>query len=285
MKKIMVGMEGISAKKVLLTALVQMGYDFVEYSSYEDFKFKAELLSAKVIMVVHELNYASYKKEFEFLKQMGGMQIPCILLIDKYDAKVIDDAMGAGLQDIMVMPVKADVIKNKIDSLMNKKSETELSQSTDTVFDISIVDTEIQRANRGNYSLSLVLYELSGASEEETTAYMDALHPWFRETDVQVKCGTNRVLLICPFTIKDDIVEVENKLRKFSKERRSQFEGKVDLWLYGLSYPKDGKDTGELIKLLTDGLKNSMFLGGLKGSFYDLGKSELEQYRSMFKKK
>lgn len=278
-------MEGTSAKKILLTTLVQMGYDFVEYSSYEDFKFKAELLGEHVIMLVHELNYATYNKEFDFLKKMGGLKIPAILLIDKYDAKVIDDAMTAGLQDIMVMPVKADVIKNKIDSLMNKKSETELTQSADTLFDISIVDTEIQRANRGNYSLSLVLYELSGATEEETDDYMDALQPRFRETDVQVRCASSRVLLICPFTIKDDIVEVENKLRKFSKERRSRFQSKVDLWLYGLSYPKDGKDTQELIKLLTDGLKNSMFLGGLKGSFYDLGKSELEQYRNMFKKK
>ena len=62
-KKVLINVATPAIKKKILSMVIAEGYDFVEGSSYDDVKFKCDLLKDHIILYVHELDYTQYKKE------------------------------------------------------------------------------------------------------------------------------------------------------------------------------------------------------------------------------
>ncbi|PKM93353.1 MAG: hypothetical protein CVU84_16170 [Firmicutes bacterium HGW-Firmicutes-1] len=285
--KVLVNVAGSATRKIALFTVVNLGYDFIEFQSPEDLKFKHSLLKDSIIMLLHEINYATYERDFEMIKEVSNKKIKVLLIIDRYETKVIDDAIEAGANDIIVLPLKEEMLKSKIKNILaNIVKPFELEEDNEySYIDDTIIDHEIIRADRGNYSISLVMVELHSINEEEIIELIEKLKSRLRETDLVMRYGPLKLLLICPFTGKENIVEVENKVRMLVKENFNKFKNKASVTIYGISYPKDGERARELIELLDEGIMNSRLLGRIRGTFSDIRKEEIETYKKLFNKK
>lgn len=290
--KVLMNVAGSATRKVVLFTIVNLGYDFIEFQNTEDLKFKHSLLKDSIVMLVHELNYSTYDRDFEMIKEVSNKKIKVLLIIDRYETQVIDDAMEAGAADVVVLPLKEEILKNKMKNVLaNTVKPLEIDKHIDdehieySYVDDGVIDFEINRADRGKYSISLVMVELHSVTEDETIEIIEKLKDRLRETDLVMRYGPLKLLLICPFTGKENIVEVENKVRTLVKENVNKFKNKAVFTIYGIAYPKDGENARELIDLLEEGIMNSRLLGRIKGTFNDIRKEEIEAYRRMFNKK
>lgn len=285
-KKILVNVGSQIVRKLVLTSIVQLDYDFVEFNSPEDLKLKINLLRETIVLMIQELNYSEYKTDFEIIKDISEQGIKTLVISDRYESEIIDSALGAGASDIIILPLKEDVLKSKMKTLIDgaKTLILQAEQQDKKFADDNVIDYEILRANRGRYSISLVMVEFSGILEEEVEWFIVKLKGKLRETDLIFRYNVMRLLLICPFTLKENVVEIENKVRAVRSENYMSFKTKVGLFVYGISYPKDGNNTADLLALLDAGIKNSIFLGSIRGTFNDINKTEKEIYVRMLKK-
>lgn len=286
-KKIMTNVSSQIVKNMVLTTIVQGDYDFIEFTSAEDLVFKFNLLRESIVLMIYELNNKSYKMDSEVSKEIKGYGIKTLVISDKYESEIIDQAMDSGASDIIISPLKEDILKSKIknliDSTSNRLSQNEGEQSP--LAEDGMVDYEILRADRGKYSISLVMVEFSGILDEEIDWVIIKLKAKLRETDLVFRYGPMRLLLICPFTLKENVVEIENKVRAVRTENYMSFKTKVGLFVYGISYPKDGKNASELVFFLDKGIKNSILLGNIRGTFSDINKTDKETYVKLLQKR
>lgn len=281
-KKVLVHIHSLANKRIVLPALISMGLDFVEYSGPEDFNFKLGLFKEQTYLMIHELNRMKYINEFESMKKAVALNVKVLLIIDEYDTKIIDDALSIGIHDLITFPIKEETLKSKIDSLL---SSIPGNMGRKSNINMPVIENEIARAKRGNYHFSIVMANLDGIHVDDMALVIDSLKNQLRDTDLVLKWDRYRILLICPFTIKESIVEVENKIRAIVKEKYGEFKNKVILNMYGISYPKDGKSAKDLIDKLYEGLNNSIMLGNLRGGFNDIGKEDIEYYRRILNRK
>lgn len=264
---------------------MKLGYDFVEYTGFEDLRFKLDLLKEHGCLIIHQLNYEAYKNEFKEIAELSKEGYKLIIYTEQYDARAVDDATFSGASDMINSPLREDVLRKKIHSIgtplpIQKQEENDARDEK-----LEILELEISRAKRGGHSLSLIIAEFSGILEEELDWFIQDLQEKLRDTDLVIKWSGNTILQICPFTDKNNIVEVENKIRAVMKEHYMSFKSKINLFMYGIAYPRDSDNRDELVNMLKDGLRNSIFLGSLKGGFNDIGKADVEYYRRMFGKK
>lgn len=284
--KILVFIHGIPPKKTAILTLAQMGYDFIECFNLDDMKFKLELFKDSILLMIHELDHNNYQKDFEMLEEINSKGIKTLLIIDKYNVKIIDDAMASGTSDIIELPLKNEILRSKINNIVdNKEIIPEVVEKKDISWiEPEVIEKELLRADRGKYSVSLIMIELYGVNEEEMLNLSEKFSEKLRETDIVMRYGTKRLLLVCPFTDKEHTVEIENKIRDVLEENIDNLVKKASAIVYGISYPKDGEDSIMLIKMLNEGVMNSKMIGKTKGTFRDISKEEIEAYRKIFKK-
>lgn len=284
--KILINVSGFGSRKIIMSTIINLGFDFIEFHGAEDLKFKQSLLKDKIILMIHELNYTTYTKDFNMIKEVTKNQIKTLLIIDNYETKVIDDAIAAGADDVVVLPLKVEVIKNKIKNILSNVTKplefVEIKEIT--YMDPSAIEYEIIRADRGKYSISLVMIEFHGMIEDEILDLSEQIKLKLRETDLVMRYGAKKLLLVCPFTGKENIVEIENKVRIIVKENINQLTTRSNAIVYGITYPKDGENANELIALLEEGIMNSRMIGRIRGTFHDINKDDIETYKKIFKK-
>lgn len=284
--KILISISGVGSKKLVMSSIVNLGYDFIEFQDQEDLRFKLNLFKNNILLMIYELNYTAYNQDFDMIRNITNQGIKTLLIIDRYEAKVIDDALEAGANDIIILPLKDEVLKNKIKTILSSVSKPlEYIEIKEVAYvDPSIIEYEIIRADRGKYSISLVMAEFYGLNEEEIQKVSEKIKKKLRETDLIMKYGNNKLLLVCPFTGKENIVEIENKVRLVVQEYISQSSIKSSVIVYGKSYPKDGESANMLIELLEEGIANSRMIGRIRGTFHDINKDDIEIYRKIFGK-
>lgn len=287
-KKVLINIVSINTKVVVLSSLVSMAIDFVETYNEDDLKFKCNLLKNEIAVYIHELNYNEYNKDFLMIKALNTKNIKVIIFIDQYNAQVIDDAMKAGVYDILTLPLKEKIFTNKIKSLFAYNDTKNLKTNSkikidDKINNSTLVHKEILRADRGNYSVSIIVVELVNMQKSEIDKYCEDLEIKLRTTDIISRCHKNRLLLLCPFTKKEDIVQVENKVRTIFKEHYKRTKNKSGLFIYGVSYPEDSNNLDLLFKRLEDGIHNSMIIGNMSGTFNEISRDKIENYRKMLR--
>lgn len=287
LKKILVNIYEQTNKKTVLTTVVETENDFIEYSTFDDLVFKMNLFKDSVVLMIHELNVMNKTNDLLLIKEAKKHDIKVLVIAQRYDTSIIDDVMGVGADDIVVSPLKEIVLKNKIKTLINKApcmTQVNDREKYKLMIDYKLIEQELIRADRGKYSLSFIMIEFSGILEEEIEWFIDKLNEKLRETDLVLRYCVNRLLIICPFTIKENIVEVENKVRLVRSENYNQFKMKVAMFVYGISYPNDAVTIEDLCSLLDSGINKSIMLSSLRGTFNDMNKEEKETYLKMLQR-
>jgi PleD family two-component response regulator len=120
-QKVLVNVDTLSAKKQILSTIVSVGYDFVEANTYDDIKFKCELLKDNIIIYIHELDYIIYEEEMAYIKNLINRGIKVMLIIDKYDVSIIDEALSIGIYDIIQIPISSDSLSKKLKTIISGK--------------------------------------------------------------------------------------------------------------------------------------------------------------------
>ena len=122
---------------------------------------------------------------------------------------------------------------------------------------------EIKAASRGNHSLSLVLLSIIPENKhinilENTdsiiSTFSRVVKTKLRETDVSLHYGFNKLLILLPFTGKDNVNNVIVKLHNVYDTHsviRRKTKG-LDLVASSVTYPNDGKNGDKLLQMLEE---------------------------------
>lgn len=279
--KVLLNVYSIGVKKDLLNILVQNGYDFIEVNGPHELSFKYNLVKERLDLYVHELDENDYEASLEQIKKIEVENVRCIVLIHKYSSEVIDDALALKVNDIVVLPIEKDNLQKKILSTVVKAEPQEYMPSTPPPKDeIQVnaerIDDEINRAVRGDYPLSFVMIEYDRMGIEVFKVFKRELRKLLRTTDMVMKYNKKRLLLLCPFTPKSHLVEVENKVRVAHGKLADVTVTPSTIYLYGVTFPDDGENSDKLLKVMSDGIHDSMVFSNLEGTLHQMDRNLLK---------
>lgn len=268
-------------KNDLLSILVQNNCDFVEVFEPDDLAFKYNLMKGKLGLYIHELDEENYTKSLENIKSITDTNIRCIILIHRYSSQIIEDALALKVKDIIVLPIEPSNLASKLKSYINEpkvtvSSESSRSHKITEQFDRKIVDDEMNRSKRGNYPLSIVLIEYAQKGTKGHEVFKQTLKKLLRTTDIVLEYSQGEWLILCPFTPKSYIVEVENKVRIAHKQSSKISGEQVTVYLYGVTFPDNGESFEMLEKELKDGIHDSIIFSNLEGTLSQMDKEVLQ---------
>lgn len=292
--KVLVNIFSAQVKNDLLSILLTNDYEVLEATSEHDLLFKYGLVKDSLEIYVHELNESNYEASLDQVKRIDTEKIKTVMMIHAYSSKVIDDALALKVNDVIVLPIKRENLIKKLVSKKPQITRTALMpkeppkvmeakigpeplsvRPVEELFDDSVLAMELNRSTRGRYPLSLVMVTYSNLSLEAFDSFEDVLRKLLRTTDVILRYEQEAILIVCPFTSKHHLVEVENKVREAYGTLTEQGINKGNMDLYGVSYPSDAATKEELIKILKDGIHDSKLLSDLEGPFNELNAEEV----------
>ena len=289
--KVLMNVFSRQVKNDLLQVLVDHHYDFVEVMAREEFDFKWRLCQDHLLLYLHELSEEHYEASMNQLRRVSGEKVRSILLIHEYASRLIDEALNIGVNDIVVLPMDKENLRKKLLASLRVPtyapyvpsipSERDMPKSQPWVFDETVVMDEINRSMRGQYPLSIVLVEYHQLNKQAFSIFENHLIKFLRTTDRIIRYENSQLLILCPFTSKAHLVEVENKVRRAHGYLKDKIKGIPKCHLYGVTYPVDGETKEALLGLLEDGLHDSLMVDRFEGTLDMLQNQTL---RSPFKR-
>jgi len=266
--KVLLFIRDYQLKRKIIKCIASLGVPFVECFEQKELTFKMQLFDVENRLYIHEFAEGDDDKQFENLKKIKNKGWKVIVIFPKYLIEYIDKSQEAKIDDLMVYPIEIAPLKNKIvtilslpiiiDDLLDEVVDT---KKVDSLKDI--IQTEINRAERGKYALSFVMIDFGSVPVDIQNEYFLTLKKSLRETDIILNAvKKNTYILVCPFTPKNFLVEVENKIRYLFEEekRQERISTMTKLYAYGLTLGEDGHTFNEIYKRLTNSIRDSKLL-------------------------
>lgn len=273
----------IGVKKDIINILVQNGYDFLEIAGENELRFKYNLIKNQMDLYIHELDENHYQASIEQIKSLDLENVYCIVMIHKYSSQVIDDALTMKVDDIVVLPIERDILQKKIRTRMVKHEVTSMPlmpaeppQDVEALVDDARIEDEMNRAIRGKYPLSFVMIEYDHMGSEVYKVFKKELRKLLRATDMILRYDANKLLILCPFTPKSHLVEVESKVREAHTKLSTVTVTPSVIFLYGVTFPDDGEEQKSLLEHMSNGLHDSMVFSSLGGTLHEMDKKALK---------
>ncbi|MDF1617708.1 hypothetical protein [Petrocella sp. FN5] len=273
-KKVLIHVYTIQVKNDILSILVNNGHDFLEVFNKSELNFKYNLIKDQIDLYIQELDENNYEESLDQIRRIDMEKVRTIVLIHKYSKHVIDDALALKVKDIIVLPMERTHLSKKILSFFDtQKSSPLMPSNQDKVqiqnymeIDIDKIRDEINRAMRGKYPLSFVLVQYHSLDQPQWVLFKSTLNQLLRTTDIVMYFEANNILLICPFTPKNFLVEVENKVRKAYDQIKKEVSSRSALFLYGVTFPEDGNVWEALYNEMKDGIHDSKVISKFEGT-------------------
>lgn len=235
---------------------------FVECYRDMDLEYRANLIKENNKLFVYEFLDEDHEAQFLMLQKMSESGFKILVVFPEYRIQFIDEGMKVGVDDMLVHPIEMPILSSKLSKLLQlpvdePEPEPEEVQTMDYMV---TVEREIRRAKRGHYELSFVMFSFVSSADSHLEEFFDVMKSTLRETDILLHINAaNRYLVVCPFTKKEYIVEVENKIRDvfhFMKQR-GQFTSHSKVYVHGLTLGEDGMDFKELMEKMENGIEGS----------------------------
>ncbi|MCF8019266.1 MAG: hypothetical protein K9L62_07645 [Vallitaleaceae bacterium] len=273
-KKVLIHVYTIQVKNDILSILVNNGHDFLEVFNNSELNFKYNLVKDQIDLYIQELDENHYEESLNLIRRIDTEKVRSIVLIHKYSKHVIDDALALKVKDIIVLPMDRTHLSKKILSFFDtQKPSVLMPTNKDKVqiqnyieIDVNKVRDEINRAMRGNYPLSFVLVEYHSLDQPQWILFKETLNQLLRTTDIVMYFEANKILILCPFTPKNFLVEVENKVRNAYDQIKKEAPSRGALFLYGVTFPEDGNAWEALYHDMTDGIHDSKVISKFEGT-------------------
>ncbi len=246
----------------LLKSFTESQISFIEVQDMSELEFKMSLAMELNRLYVHEFSSVDEEGQFELLERMKKNNWKLLVIFPEYSVRYIDQAQGVAVDDLMAQPVHSNVLLKKVKTLLSlpveESSVSVVDSQSKTV--AAVVFEEINRADRGRYDLSFVMVSVTGLSAKERQVFLKDIKGLLRETDkVLIMEDLHNCLIVCPFTTKEFLVNVENKVRVAFDKVRMLFgiTARIKLYLHGLTYPVDGENFDVIKERLLEGIRES----------------------------
>lgn len=284
--KALLNVYSLQVKNDLLSIFIQNGYDVLEAFNIDELTFKYGLIKDQLDVYVHELDEVNYDLSLQQLRRIDREKVRCILLIHKYDSKMIDAALALDVKDVVVLPIEREKLKSKVlvpaykvgtVPVMPKAPmpKTIDEGAEEVVFDLALLKLEVSRAIRGDYPLSIVMVTYAEISSLAYEIFELKLKALLRATDEIMVYKKNTLLLLCPFTPKDHVIDVENKVKEAYAEINKKGIISGNVYISGTTYPDDGADIDVLLKRMKENIYDSRLFGELDGPLSKFNRDEV----------
>lgn len=302
--KILLYIRDFQSKRKIINAVSELRIPFIECYSEEEFGFKKQLIDEPNKVFVYEFSDIDMDKQFANIKNMKNEGWRIIAIFSQYKKNYINMCREAGIEDLIVYPVDISVFRKKLVTLFQmptverqlpvqegNEPELKLIQRTENKEDekqfMDMIRLEINRAKRGSYDLSFIMIDLGDISDNAKTVYLEQLNGVIRETDSVTETNfKNCYMVVCPFTPKNFLVEVENKVRNIytSLQRQGSILPMNKVYLHGLTYGVDGDGFDVVYDALIDKINRSKEMDREIMKSGHIGNSKLKSYQNINKK-
>lgn len=302
--RVLVNCENRFLKGLLLRLLVEVGLDVAEATDEEDVKLKMNLFGSSIILYVMEVTSRNRDRLYSEVQRLKTGKNPysgnIIALVPNDSAEMVGGALKAGIGDVILLPAQRErhhaILSERIqavtESIRRRKASAVLEQEEAEPVEPSFEEgisirsellREIKMANRGGHTVSFLMVRSIGLGEAEIKRFTEELSESLRDTDLLAEYDRSAFVVICPFTAKPSLVEVERKVHHayaklfgdFTKERRA--------FLYGANYPSEERDVEKLLMRMENGIHDSMAFTAIREPLRKLSPTEMEQFRRKLK--
>lgn len=295
--KVLIYIEDRAIKGIVLKILRERGLEFLEGLDIKDIQLKLDIFQDTVFFHIIQIGKETYREQFEFVKRFkeeSSSGFPVLAIIPGDGSEFVSGAKKAGIEDVVLIPEKREQFRDVFSVRLTEFIKTipaknpngeegfQKKNETDDFASDEALKQEIKRAVRGKYSISLVMGRFTGIHIGLIHEFYVKLKKDMRDTDRIMSYDFHTFIVICPFTVKSYLVEVEKKIREafegmfgYSRVRR--------LDMYGVTYPDDGKNISELIGIMEKGVHDSVIISGIREPLSAISRERLEEYRKMLK--
>jgi len=295
--KVLIYIQDRAIKGIVLKILREKGLEFLEGLDIKDIQLKLDIFQDMVFFHIIQIGKENYKEQFEFVKKVkerSSANFPVIAIVLGDGIEFVSGAKKAGIEDIVLIPEKReqfrDVFSTRLTDFLKSipgketKAEEKHQKKNEAAEFLSdeVLKQEIKRANRGKYSISLVMGRFTGIHIGQIHEFYAKLKKDMRDTDRIMSYDYHTFIVVCPFTVKSYLVDVEKKIRD-AFERMFGYSRVRRLVMYGVTYPDDGKNISDLISIMENGVHDSMIISGIREPLNAISRDRLEEYRKMLK--
>ncbi|TCW30678.1 response regulator receiver domain-containing protein [Thermohydrogenium kirishiense] len=242
-KNILVIDDSVLIRLMAKNILEAEGYNVEAAATAEEAMLKVKNRKELFDLVIVDINLPN-QNGFEFIRKLKSEEkyrdIPVMILSADATVPSIRQAVEAGAVEYLIKPFKAaELVKRVVKLIGYVKEEDHYPELKE------LLKKEINRAKRGNESLSLVLTQCNGKVKIEISKIADQLKNKLRDIDTVFEVDKNTLALILPVTGADGAAVVIKKLK-------DKLPGK---WYFGIgTYPNNGKNEEELINFAKESL-------------------------------
>ncbi|MBP7174930.1 MAG: hypothetical protein KBA53_01760 [Thermoclostridium sp.] len=296
-KKVLIYIEDRVIKGIVLKILHDNGLEFLEGLDINDIQLKLDIFQDTIFFQIIQIGRETSKEQYEFVRKMkeeSATDFPVLAIIPDDVSEFVGGAKKAGIEDVVLIPEKReqmrDIFYTRITEFVKTlpheepihEHELQKAYGTADLTTDEAIKREINRAVRGKYSISFVMGRFTGINVGSIHEFYDKLKKDMRDTDRIISYDYHTVIVVCPFTVKSYLIEVEKKIREafegmfgYSRVRR--------LDMYGVTYPDDGTNIIELTGILEKGVHDSIIISSIREPLNSISRERLEEYRKMLK--
>lgn len=293
--KVLISIKDLYIKSIILKDLDKRGFEIVEATDEVDLFLKLDIFRESILYYIVQINPNTYGKQYDKIKQIRQEEyfknLPVMAIIPDNSKEYINGAQEAEVNDLFLMPAKRELLKDYLTERLSAfitKIPTKDNEYLNKVRDNLLsglssngdLINEIKRASRGKYPVSFVMCRLSGIHIGMVQEFYDKLALQMRETDKIANHDYRTFIIVCPFTMKKYLLEVEKKVRETYEK---MFQGKGKLYMYSVTYPDDGDTLEKLIDTMEKGVHDSIVISGMKQPLNTLSREKLEEFKNMLK--
>ncbi len=285
--KILLLVRDFQIKRTLIQLFMEKHVHFMECFDEEELDFKLAFYTEGERIFVYEFTNDVTEVEYECIRKIKEKGWKVLAIYPKYSVEYIDASQKIQIDDMLTHPVDTAYVRRKVLAMMNQVSQgvDQHVIQPDTLQEA--VRIEINRSMRGNYPLSFVMIALPAIQDEHKNAFSRKLKERLRETDIlYTDQAHNAYIMLCPFTQKQQLVEVENKIRDVFEFLRGTFQmsHKGKIYIHGLTLSEDGQSYQEIYEKLLQGIHDSRLLDQREVQDILQDRTKFEAYRNMFKR-
>ena len=147
-------------------------------------------------------------------------------IIHEGTSEIVSGAKDAKIDDVFLIPEKRELLQGsfnkRLDQFIKKFPSAIINNPEWIEYRKNIVSAfsenedlkrEIKRAGRGKYPVSFVMGRIFGAEPEKIQDFYRRLKSVLRDTDRIMNYDSRTFVIVCPFTPKENLMQVENKIR------------------------------------------------------------------------
>lgn len=298
--KILCSIEDRLIKSIVLKHLFEKDLEFIEVLDEKDLYLKLDIFKESVFFYIVQIGHNTYREQYNIIKNIkqrsGLANFPVMAIIPDDSVEFVRGAKNAGVEDVVLIPEKReqfrDVFLSRLNDFLkkipsNKGERPNLEEIRRSILaplsDNADFKNEIKRAGRGKYSVSFVMCRITGIHIGMVQEFYDKLKADLRETDKVINNDYRTFIVVCPFTVKESLIEIEKKIRKAFEDMFGGYSRFKRLDMYGATYPDDGKGMDKLLEIMANGVHDSIIISSIDEPLNALSRERLEEYKKMLK--